>query len=558
MFLIMRLRTSLIGLAFTLGLLLSATLGLPATAVEPASPAPETAPFFDDLGNHHFQISTESETAQRYFNQGLILAYGFNHAEAARSFKAAAEQDATCAMCYWGLAYVQGPNINAPMDAAAIPTAWEASRQAAALSRHATIKERLLIQALTARYSPAETADRTALDAAYADAMQQVHERYPNDADIAVLYAEALMDTMPWAYWDEAGQPKPETVALLNTLESVIARQPDHPGALHLYIHAVEKEHPELAIEAADQLRGLVPDSGHLVHMPSHIYIRVGRYHDAVAVNQDAVAVDQAYLAGMPVPSLYTAAYVPHNHHFAWFGALMTGQKDIATAAAQATGSVAPEMMRNPDFAGALQHYYSVPLYTQVRFEQWDEILATPRPEADLLYPTGVWHYARGRAFTGQGKLAQAQQELAAVQALAAEPELAEMTIWGFNSTADILQIAAAVLAGELAAAQGDYERAVAQLQTAVEREDRLVYTEPPDWYSSTRNLLGNVLLQAGRDRDAEQAFRDDLSVYPNNGWSLYGLMQSLQAQGRTDEAAEVRSQFEEAWQYADIQLAAQ
>ncbi|MEM9164655.1 MAG: hypothetical protein AAGC54_16515, partial [Cyanobacteria bacterium P01_F01_bin.4] len=527
-----RYRSGLIAVA--IALTLSATALLPGVASPKTislAATEDALPLFENLGDHSFPISTDSDLTQQYFDQGLMLAYGFNHAEAARSFKAAAEQDPHCAMCYWGLAYVQGPNINAPMDAAAIPTAWEAIQQANALSRYANIREKLLIRALAKRYSPDEITDRTELDGAYANAMRKVHQRYPGEPDIAVLFSEALMDTMPWAYWDEHGNAKPDTVELLDTLEAVLADHPDHPGALHLYIHAVEKEHPELAVAVADRLRGLVPDSGHLVHMPSHIYVRVGRYHDAVTVNEDAIEADNAYLARSHVPSIYTAAYMPHNHHFKWFGALMTGQREIALEAAYATGDVAPEMMREPDFAGSLQHYYSVPLYTQVRFEQWDDILATPAPEADLKYPLGIWHYARGMAFTAQGETDQAQTELTAVKALAAEPEMADMTIWGFNSTADILHIAEAVLSGEISAAQGDYDRAVSDLQTAVELEDQLVYTEPPDWYSPTRNLLGKVLLAAHRYDEAEAAFRADLEVYPANGWSLYGLAQSLQAQ---------------------------
>ncbi|MEM9004905.1 MAG: tetratricopeptide repeat protein [Cyanobacteria bacterium P01_F01_bin.86] len=512
------------------------------------------APLFDNLGDYHYPIATQSEAAQQYFDQGMTLAYGFNHAEAARSFQAGIEQDATCAMCYWGLAYVLGPNINAPMDLEAVPTAWEAIQQA--LPLRSNPKEQALIQALATRYSPDPEADRGELDQAFATAMGTVYQQYPDDPDIGTLYAGALMDTMPWDYWDEAGNPKPETEIILTTLESVIEQNPQHIGALHLYIHAVEKERPELAETAADTLGSRVPGSGHLVHMPSHIYVRIGRYHDAVVANQAAIAADDAYLQGSHVPSIYTLAYMPHNHHFEWFGALMTGQSAIALEAANHTAQIDASMIHHPDFAGALQHYYSMPLYTLVRFERWDDILATPAPDAALKYPTGIWHYAQGMALAAQDQVTVARQHLAAMATLVADPELMETTIWGFNSTSQVLNIAASVLAGEIALADGDYDGAIAHLQQAVDLESQLVYTEPPDWYSPTQNLLGRCLLKAGRYVEAEAAFRADLDAYPENGWSLYGLAQSLQAQGKTVAASEMESRFENAWQYADFPLA--
>lgn len=514
------------------------------------------APLFDNLGDYHYSISTPSELTQKYFDQGMTLAYGFNHAEAARSFQAGIDQDPACALCHWGLAYVLGPNINAGMESDAVPTAWETIQHAKTLSRFARPKERALIKALAARYSLDPDADRAVLDQAYATAMGIVHRQYPHDPDVATLYAEALMNTMPWDYWDESGEPRPETETILTTLESAIEEYPEHIGALHLYIHAVEKEHPELAEATADTLGALVPGSGHLVHMPSHIYIRIGRYHDAVVANQKAIAADDAYINGSHVPSIYTLAYLPHNHHFEWFGALMTGQSKIALASADHTAQVDESMIHHPDFAGALQHYQSVPLYTLVRFERWDDILATPAPDAVLKYPTGIWHYAQGMALVGQGKPRQAREHLAAMTDLIADPELMETTIWGFNSTRQVLNIAVSVLAGEMALAAADYDTAIAHLQKAVERENQLVYTEPPDWYSPTQNLLGRGLLQAGRYAEAEAAFRADLEAYPENGWSLHGLVQSLRAQDKTTEAIAVQRRFENAWQYADSTLA--
>lgn len=532
-----------------------------AVAVEPTSELPEsakrTAPLFENLGSHHHPISTPVPLAQRYFDQGLTLAYGFNHAEAARSFRAAAQLDPNCAMCYWGLAYVLGPNINAPMAEDAVPQSWEALQQALELSQHAPEGEQAYIQALAKRYSPTPVEDRGPFDLAYAKAMREVAQRYPDDLDAATLFAEALMDTTPWDYWEDNGDPKPGGAEIMATLESVLERNPNHPGANHLYIHAVEKERPELGIPAADRLRDLVPGAGHLVHMPSHIYIRVGRYHDAVVSNQRAVAADDAYVAQCRAQGLYPLVYMPHNHHFLWFAALLTGQSDVAMRAAQYTAQVDDNLMRQPEMAGTLQHFYTVPLYTLTRFGQWDEIQAAPKPAADLKYPTGVWHYARGLAFIRTGQLEQAAQELEQLQAIATAPELEDIKILGFNSTANILNIASEVLAGELAAEQGNDKQAIAHLEKAVSLEDALVYTEPADWSQPARQVLGAVLLQAGRAPKAEQVYRKDLEIYPENGWSLYGLAQSLSAQDKTEEAQAIDQRFQAAWQYADVTLSA-
>ena len=524
--------------------------------------AAESTPLFDNLGEYHFPISTPSQQTQQYFDQGMTLAYGFNHAEAARAFQAAIRHDDTCALCHWGLAYVLGPNINAPMELDAVPTAWEAIQQAQALSADASPKEQALIQAMTTRYAPDPEADRAPLDQAYATAMGTVHQHYPEDPDIATLYAEALMDTMPWDYWDEDGTPRPETETILTTLESVMAQHPQHIGALHLYIHAVEKEHPELAETAADTLGSLVPGAGHLVHMPSHIYIRIGRYHDAAIANQQAIAADHTYLQSNALynnsePSLYIVAYMPHNQHFLWFSALMNGQSRLAMQAAIETANVNPDLMRNHDFAAGLQHYFTMPLFTRIRFQQWAEIQATPAPAADLKYPTGIWHYAQGMAATATGDLTTAKAHLAAMETLAQDPALADLRIWGFNATSQVLQIAANVLGGEIALIAGDDEGAIAQLQQAVGLESQLVYTEPPDWYSPTRNLLGKALLETGQYPAAEAAFRADLAAYPNNGWSLYGLAQSLKAQDNAADMATVQTQFAAAWQDADLPMEA-
>ena len=521
----------------------------------PAMAAALQAPVLNNLGSYTFPISTSSKEAQRYFNQGLVLAYGFNHAEAFRSLKAAAELDPNCAMCHWGMAYVLGPNINAAMEADDVPTAYDEIQTAIALKSHATQREQAYIDAMAKRYSAEPVDDRSALDLAYADAMRDLSSQYPEDTDAATLYAEALMDTMPWDYWREDGSAKPETTIVLNTLRSVIERYPDHPAALHFYIHAVEKEHPELGVEVADRLRDLVPEAGHLVHMPSHIYVRVGRYHDAVVANLKAIAADESYATECHAQGLYPVGYMPHNHHFLWFAAMLAGQKDVAIEAANHTAKMADQtLMREPGY-GTLQHYASIPLYTLVKFEAWDEILAQPAPDDDLAYPTAVWHYARGMAFAGKQQLEQAKGELQALTQIVDSSALENVTIWDINTTQSLLQIAKSVLAGEIAAGSGDWKEAIAYFQQGVEQEDALNYDEPSPWYSPVRQKLGGALLQANRPSEAEATFRADLEIYPRNGWSLHGLTQALNAQNKTEAAGKAQNEFEIVWQYADVDL---
>lgn len=516
-----------------------------------------TAPLFTGMGTHHHAITTKSTQAQRYFDQGLVLAYGFNHAEAARSFRQAIKLDPNCAMCNWGLAYVLGPNINATMEDDAVPESYAAIQQAIKLANKSTESEQAYINALNKRYTNKLLEDRSALDLAYAKAMAQVTQKYPDDMDAATIYAEALMDTMPWDYWTEAGKPKPEAQKVLDTLESILEREPNHPGANHLYIHAVEAVKPKQAISAADRLGNLVPGSGHLVHMPSHIYIRVGRYHDAAVANQKAIAIDQNYVTQCNAQGIYPIAYMPHNHHFLWFAATMEGDSELAIEAGKNVARmVDPAMMREPGM-GTLQHFSIIPIFTMIRFGQWDEILATPQPDADLKYPTGVWHYARGLAFNAKGETVQAKVELEALGLLAHDPELETVTIWDINTTQDILKVATEVLTGEIAAAEGKKPRAIAHLRQAVKLEDALNYGEPADWSIPARQYLGAALLQARRYDAAEKAYREDLAIYPDNGWSLYGLVQSLQVQDRNTEADNIQQQFDSAWQYADIRLTA-
>ncbi len=516
------------------------------------------APLFDNLGSLHFAVTTKEPLAQRYFNQGWILAIAFNHAEAERSFREAARLDPECALCYWGIALVLGPNLNAPMEALAVPKAHQAMQKALALKDRASAKEQALIEALSKRYSKEPVKDRSPLDRAFADAMRDVAKRYPDDLNIAALFAESLMDLHPWDFWTRDKKPKPWTPEIVATLESILAKTLDHPLANHLYIHAVEASaDPGRAEAAADRLLTLAPGAGHLVHMPAHIYINVGRYKDAAKANQMAIAADQAYLKEVKAQGLYPLAYVPHNHHFLWAAAMMNGKSELAIEAARSTaGHVDPAMMNDPAFGGTLQHFYSMPLYALVRFGKWDAILEEPAPPENLIYPTGVWHFARGMAEVRKGDLDDAKLELDLLQAARKNPDIENVTVFGLNKVKQLLRIGVEILSAELAEAEGRTQDAIDHLTIAAGIEDALTYTEPPDWSYPVRHALGAVLLKNGKFAKAETVYREDLGKNKNNGWGLFGLQRSLKGQGKTEEAAQVEKQFRQAWSEADVQLA--
>jgi tetratricopeptide (TPR) repeat protein len=505
------------------------------------------APLLEGMGTHHHPITTEDPIVQRYFDQGLVLAYGFNHAEAARSFREAIRRDPDCASCYWGLSYVLGPNINSMMNAEDLPEAWKALENAVALVDSASEPEQAYIRALQTRYTKDLPDDRSHLDVAYADAMSEVARRYPKDTDAGTLFAEALMDTTPWDYWRENGKPKPETVEIMEALQTVLDQDPNHPGANHLYIHIVEAQRPEMGVEAADRLGELVPGAGHLVHMPSHIYIRMGRYHDASVANQKAIAADDDYVTACRKQGLYPVMYMPHNHHFLWAAASIEGRSELAISAAREIARKQDlDVARQPGLT-SLQHYWITPVYALTRFGKWEAILEAAPPD-DLIYPLGVWHYARGMALTRLGRLHEAKAELARLTEIAANPELELVTVWDLNTTDNLIAIAREVLSGEIAAAQGDYETAIRHLEAGVEIEDSLVYDEPPTWHAPVRLNLGAVLLAAGRPAEAEKIYRENLETFPHNGWALFGLEQSLEAQGKADEATAIAGQFKQAW----------
>ncbi len=512
------------------------------------------AELYSDLGDHHHGITTSSPEAQKFFDQGLTLAYAFNHAEAEAAFKEAARLDPNCAMCYWGIAFVHGPNINAPMFPESVPIAWEAAQKAMALADKASPREQAYIRAIAARYAENPPEDRSALDKAFAEAMRDVAREYLDDLDAQTIFAESVMDLMPWNYWDENDQPNEGVDEAIAALEKVMERDPTHPGANHYYIHLMEKVYPERGVEAAERLGPLVPAAGHLVHMPGHIYIRVGRYHDAVRANEEAIEADDRYKL-RHVHGIYPMMYMPHNHHFLWLSAALAGSSDRAIEAARnVQAQTDAESMRQPGFE-MLQHFYITPIFALARFGRWDEILSEPEPDHDLLYPRAIWHYARGLALAATGQVNEARVELGHVKDIASNEELAEISATGVNTIGSLLEVAHHALEGQIAAAAGDIDGAEMHLRVAIALEDALIYEEPPPWYHPTRLMLAGILLDAGRAADAEVLYREDLETYPENGWSLHGLKRSLEMQNRTDEAAQLTDRLTMAWRHADVVL---
>lgn len=519
------------------------------------------APLFEGLGKHQHPVTTKDPDAQRYFNQGLILAFAFNHAEAVRSFKAAQRLDDDCAMCFWGEALATGPNINVTSKGKVIMSELESVAAYAALQKAIERKdkvsqpERDYIDALAARYGADPKADRTEFDLAYAKAMSALAKKYPEDVDASALSAEALMNTMPWNYWSDKGEPKPATLEVLALIEAALAKDPDHPLAIHLYIHATEaSKTPEKAEAAADKLGALVPGAGHLVHMPAHTYWRVGRYHDAAEANVRAAAVDENYIAQCNAQGFYPAFYYPHNVHFLWSAASMEGRSKVALEAANKLAEkVTVDQIRQ---YRVIESFHTIPLLALTQFARWDEILAAPKPLEEFDYSTAIWHYARGVALAAKHQPDLALLEQQALLKRKHTPSIAFLDNNG-QPASQLLEIADQVLLGEIALAKGDANGSVANFAKAVELQDLLPYTEPPFWYYSTRQSLGYALLAAKRNAEAETVYTEDLQHYPRNGWSMYGLIQSLEAQGKTEQAARMRKELGAVWSQADIQLTA-
>lgn len=514
------------------------------------------APLFVGLEGLHFPITTKSKEAQRYFNQGLMLSFAFNHAEAARSFFEATRQDPKSGMGWWGFAYVLGPNYNAGMEKDNFLRAFDAVQEAKLNAGSSTEKEKDLIDALTHRYSKDTSVVRAGLDSAYAVAMRKVYKKYPDDVTIGALFAESLMNMHPWNLWNKDGTAQPWTPEIMNVLKKCIQQEPKHAGANHFFIHATEmSQHPEAAEASADLLRDLVPGSGHLVHMPSHTYIRMGRYHDGVVTNQKAVAIDSAYIEACSAQGAYPLAYYPHNYHFIAACATLGGESQIAIEGAIQTGNHAhKKLLRDPAWA-TLQHYYSIDWYVKVKFGLWKDILHSPAPEKDLKYPLVVWHYAQGMAMLSQNDIGEAKKHLDGIKKIMVDQKIKDLTIWGINSVYDLCTIASLTLEGEINAKEKKYTQAITILQEAVKNEDALNYNEPPDWFFSVRHHLGAVLLEAGHYKEAVKIYEEDLKNYPKNGWALKGLMNAYEKLGDKSNYDETKKRFEAAWKYADIKI---
>jgi tetratricopeptide (TPR) repeat protein len=512
------------------------------------------APRLQNLGTHTFPVSTRNRQAQLFINQGLNLAYAFNHAEARRAFREAARLDPNLAMAYWGQALVLGPNINALMEPNEEPGAYELVQKALSLKSRASPREQAYIDALAQRYSGA-AADRKPRDQAYADAMRAVHRRFPQDLDAAMLYVESVMDLRPWGYWQRDGTPHEGTAEIVALTEQVMAKNPRHPAALHMYIHLMEgTTTPGKAERAADTLLTLMPAAGHMVHMPGHIYQRVGRYADAMKSNELAIAADEDYIAQCQAQGLYPMGYYPHNIHFLWFAASFDGQSRVAIESGRRLAAkIDDETLKAvPMLAG----FRIVPYYALTRFGHWEEMLKEPEPPAFNAVLRASWHYARGLALVATGRVDEAATELARLRAMLRD-EAMNQPLFSPNLAGSVLAPAPEVLEGEIEAARGSYASAIAHLERAVRLEDSLVYTEPSEFHYPPRHALGAILLEAGRPAEAETVYWEDLRRNQDNGWALFGLMQALRAQKKTADAALIEARFAKAWARSDVTLTA-
>ena len=515
------------------------------------------APLFDGMGDHTHPITTNNKYVQRYFDQGLTIDFAFNHAESARSFRAGQTLDPNCAMCFWGEALALGPNINVTSNGSVIMAdqerlaAYEAIQKAVSLKNKVSEKERDFIDALATRYNGDTASPRGPLDLAYAEAMRELSNKYPEDDDAASLFAESLMNTMPWDYWIDADSPKPLTVEAIEILEKVMARNPRHPMALHLYIHAVESSsQPERAEAAADILLDLVPGAGHLVHMPSHIYWRVGRYADASESNIMAAAVDEAYIAACNAQGFYPAAYYPHNIHFLWASSSMEGRSEIAIEAGEKVAkNVRLEMI--DQFPG-VEFFKTVPMLSLVQFGLWDRVLELDPPAERLEYANAIWHYARSVAYSNKGNIESAQKEQQMIESLKDTNDVLHLDSIYYPASM-LLEIADSLALGEIAISNNDYQSAIQYFANAVSVQDTLPYTEPPFWYYPTRLSLGKAYLLSDQADEAEVVFEENLKRYPRNGWALYGLIQALETQNK--DSSMVQEQFDIIWQNADVEL---
>ena len=530
-----------------------------AHAPDPAPAARNAVParLLEGMGGYRFDIAASDPLAQRYFDQGIVLAWGFNFAEAERSFIEAARLEPDCAICWWGAAYARGPSINHDMDPAALAAARAHIRRATQLLPRASARQRALIEALGKRYAAGAKRPGAPDDSAYVRAMRAVYQRHPDDTDVLTLLADALMVPHGRDFWTRSGAPRPWTHEILGLLERALALAPDHPGANHYYVHVLEDSpYPERARESAQRLQTIAPGVAHLVHMPAHVLLRLGDYAGAAQANRNAIAADRAYLATTDADPAYVAGYVEHNYHFLWYASLMAGDSHSAMAAAQELARYAGSDAAAGIARGTRQHFLALPLYTMVRFGQWQAILDAPRPAPASAYADGVWRYARGMALLRTGQAGPAGEERARLGEEWRRAQRDRAALKNVIPLAKLLAIPARLLEAELAAAAGDFERSIERAREAVRIESALEADEPPAWHMPSRHTLGARLLEAGRAEEAERVYRDDLGVHPENGWSLAGLAASLERQGKSAAADEVRARLGRAWASADVAIA--
>lgn len=519
-----------------------ALIANPEEAVQPI------APILKGLGNYHFAVTTKSPESQQFFDQGLRLTYAFNHSEALRSFKEAVRLDPGNAMAYWGWALVLGPNLNLPMLNNVNTQAYLAIQHAVSLKNNVSDRERGYIEALAERYAKEPPSDRSSLDQTYAHAMGKLAKQYPDDNDAATLYAASLMNLSPWDYWTMDGSPRGHTETILRTLQSVIDHNPEHVGALHYYIHAVEARHPEWGEKYADMLVGLMPGAGHIVHMPSHIYMRVGRYADAYEANRRAVMADERYITQCSAQGLYPLGYYPHNIHFMVWAAMMQGRSEAALEAARKiVDKIPPDLVADKNVWALYETFLSQPLFVMVRFGMWDRLLAEPKPDYNSLFITGIWHYGRALAFIHKNRLMDARSEHKQLSSLRAAMSQSDYYI-GYGTAENLLTIAEEIVSGELKHVEGKTLEGLAHMERAVRLEDGLRYDEPPDWYFPVRHYLGAMLLDAGWPNEAEVIYLADLRKNPGNGYSLFGLKKALEKQDKLEDAKTVGKRFNQAW----------
>tara|TARA_R110002096_G_scaffold428927_1_gene641214 strand:- start:41792 stop:43477 length:1686 start_codon:yes stop_codon:yes gene_type:complete len=548
------------GLILTLSVtqILSAQVYDPAALIaDPTTAEGPLSPVLTGLGDYHFKVTTDNEQSQYFFDQGMRLVVGFNHSEALRSFKEAVRLDPNNAMAYWGWALALGRNLNIPMMMNSADQANHAINMASSLKDKVSERERDYIETLEARYDDDLSISRDILDQAYIEATEELMNKYPDDLDAAVLYVSAAMNAQPWDYWYLDGTPKGNTEKALAVLDSVIARDPNHSAALHYHIHITEFKKPWLAENSADALAPTMPGAGHLVHMPSHIYIRVGRYQDAYDINVKAVKVDEEYIEQTKRQSVYPLMYYPHNIHFLSWSSMFTGRSQNSIDAAMKVKAYLERGVRKTSWGSGNEYFRSQPIYVMVRFGKWDEILEMPKPFMKARFLTGMWHYGRSLAYLHTGEMEKAEAEMAELSKIAADFKagLPGYNTEGLRIPRDTLIIGEQYVMGEVSAKKGDYDQAVYHLSNAVRLEDSDTYSEPPAWQFPTRHALGAILMEAGRVREAETVYWADLQHNPKNAYSYFGLYQSMLAQGKGELAAEYLALYEDAWKDSDVKL---